>query len=136
MLEHLLIHLLLQDTQLVIERYKSGFLPPEDIQFEDLNQPRQSVDQSNTLPSIPAIVAASTVKGTLSAGKHKKRVGLFGIFGSNKVGSSFVSGIFIRSLHVLNSSGTVRAGSGLTWEILTCSAFTHVNTTCSWSRWM
>jgi hypothetical protein len=27
----------------------------------------------------------ATVKGTMSAGKHKKRVGLFGIFGSNKV---------------------------------------------------
>ncbi|KAF4520277.1 hypothetical protein B566_EDAN010223 [Ephemera danica] len=79
-----------EDTQLVIERYKSGFLPPEDIQFEDLNQPRPpGGDSSTALSSLPAVVAAATVKGTLSAGKHKKRVGLFGIFGSNKVDCPF-----------------------------------------------
>ncbi|PSN47163.1 Formin-binding-like protein 1 [Blattella germanica] len=75
-----------EDTQLVIDRYKSGFQPPEDIPFEDL-----SAIKSGEAPAPVTSVAitslrpeAMTVKGTMSAGKIKKRVGLFGIFSSNK----------------------------------------------------
>lgn len=68
----------------MIERYKSGYQPPTDIPFEDLSR-----TDSNPAPPPPAISGlrpeAVTVKGTMSASKLKKRVGLFSIFGSNKV---------------------------------------------------
>lgn len=76
---------------MVIERYKSGFQPPEDIPFEDLSAIKsgEMPPPANPVP-IPAIrPEAMTVKGTMSAGKLKKRVGLFGIFSSNKVNISF-----------------------------------------------
>lgn len=72
-----------EDTQLVIERYKSGFQPPRDIPFEDLT----AVKSGDAPPSSQYITSRpemTTVKGTLSAGKLKKRVALFGIFSSNK----------------------------------------------------
>lgn len=82
----------LQDSELVVDRFKSGLLPPEDIPFEDLSAikngeapPIQSNGYGNSLkPDSQSL----TYKGTLSAGKSKKRSGLFGIFGNTKVGSS------------------------------------------------
>ena len=72
---------------MVIERYKSGFFPPGDFQFEDLSAMKSGDAQpmiiNNAITSIRP--EAMTVKGTMSAGKLKKRVGLFGIFSSNKV---------------------------------------------------
>ncbi|XP_075226345.1 formin-binding protein 1-like Cip4 isoform X2 [Lycorma delicatula] len=74
-----------EDTLLVIERYKSGFQPPGDIPFEDLNG---RGGDSGTMPlpisSVSFRPEPMTVKGTMSANKLKKRVGLFGIFSSNK----------------------------------------------------
>lgn len=72
----------LQDSQVVIERYKSGFTPPGDIPFDDLSTPRQNGDSTPT--SHPPI-RQDTIKGTISASKLKKRGGIFGIFASNKV---------------------------------------------------
>ncbi|KAL1131809.1 hypothetical protein AAG570_011421 [Ranatra chinensis] len=76
-----------EDTQLVIDRYKSGFEPPGDVVFEDLSRTDSSHQHhhssSATLPVRPDTVM--TVKGTMSAGKLKKRVGIFGIFSSNKL---------------------------------------------------
>lgn len=76
-----------EDSLMVIERYKSGFLPPGDFQFEDLSAMKSGEAQpmiiNNAITSIRP--EAMTVKGTMSAGKLKKRVGLFGIFSSNKV---------------------------------------------------
>lgn len=69
------------DSQVVIERYKSGFTPPGDIPFDDLSTPRQNGDSTPT--SHPPI-RQDTIKGTISASKLKKRGGIFGIFGSNK----------------------------------------------------
>ncbi|KAG8281644.1 Formin-binding protein 1 [Homalodisca vitripennis] len=73
-----------EDTLMVIERYKSGYQPPGDIPFEDLSR-----TDSAPAPPPPTISGlrpeAVTVKGTMSAGRLKKRVGLFAIFGSNKV---------------------------------------------------
>jgi hypothetical protein len=76
----------------VIERYKSGFEPPGDFPFDDLSRGGESMPLimpgGNTFVSsgIGAHRAESmTVKGTMSAGKLKKRVGLFAIFSSNKV---------------------------------------------------
>ncbi|XP_046670804.1 formin-binding protein 1-like isoform X1 [Homalodisca vitripennis] len=72
-----------EDTLMVIERYKSGYQPPGDIPFEDLSR-----TDSAPAPPPPTISGlrpeAVTVKGTMSAGRLKKRVGLFAIFGSNK----------------------------------------------------
>ncbi|CAL4105034.1 unnamed protein product, partial [Meganyctiphanes norvegica] len=74
------------DSQMVIERYKSGFTPPGDIPFDDLSTPRQN----GTTTSTPhALNKSDTIKGTISASKLKKRVGLFGIFASNKNNFSF-----------------------------------------------
>jgi len=73
---------------MVIERYKSGFPLPEDIPFEDLSAIKSGEVQNpvNTVAITSMRPEAMTVKGTMSAGKVKKRVGLFGIFSSNKVG--------------------------------------------------
>ncbi|MPC31694.1 Formin-binding protein 1 [Portunus trituberculatus] len=69
------------DSQVVIERYKSGFTPPGDIPFDDLSTPRQNGDST---PASHPPIRQDTIKGTISASKLKKRGGIFGIFGSNK----------------------------------------------------
>lgn len=81
----------LQDTILVIERYKSGFEPPGDIPFDDLSR-GESISHTGSSANnyvssgVGAHRAESmTVKGTMTAGKLKKRMGLFAIFSSNKV---------------------------------------------------
>ncbi|XP_043487964.1 formin-binding protein 1-like isoform X2 [Polistes fuscatus] len=75
-----------EDTLLVIERYKSGFQPPGDFPFEDLSVAK-TYDSNSQLsqPAMQPIHNHLTVKGTVSGGKIKKRVGLFGIFSSNKL---------------------------------------------------
>lgn len=76
-----------KDTLLVIERYKSGFQPPGDFPFEDLSVAKTY--DSNSQLSQPVMQPIHnhhlTAKGTVSGSKIKKRVGLFGIFSSNKV---------------------------------------------------
>lgn len=76
----------------MIERYKSGFEPPGDFPFDDLSRGGESTPI--TMPGGNTYVSSGvgahrtesmTVKGTMSAGKLKKRVGLFAIFSSNKV---------------------------------------------------
>ncbi|ODN03326.1 Formin-binding protein 1-like [Orchesella cincta] len=80
------------DSQMVIERFKSGFQPPEDIPFEDLSAiksgeapPPQTNGFSN---SLKLDSQSLTFKGTISNSKSKKRSGLFGIFGNNKPGGT------------------------------------------------
>lgn len=90
---------------MVIERYKSGFLPPEDWPFEDLSNIRSGSigsDSSsnggggggslgsgaiNSTISLPSSIGlkSETKSGTMSALKLKKRAGLFGIFNAGKV---------------------------------------------------
>lgn len=83
---------------MVIERYKSGFLPPGDHPFEDLSRTggasaagsnggpaRDTPDGRGPDPAAPRRSNPMTARGTVGAGKLKKRVGLFGIFSSNKV---------------------------------------------------
>ncbi|XP_077287263.1 formin-binding protein 1-like Cip4 isoform X5 [Arctopsyche grandis] len=82
-----------EDTLMVIERYKSGFVPPGDHPFEDLSKSGgsgngiggDSIDghRGGSDPSLHH-QQHHTVKGTMSGGKLKKRVGIFGIFSSNK----------------------------------------------------
>lgn len=43
--------MLLQDSQLVVEAYKSGFEPPGDIEFEDYTQPMKRTVSDNSLSS-------------------------------------------------------------------------------------
>lgn len=103
-----------QDSNLVVERFKSGFQPPEDIPFEDLSGPLHAYEFQNPFMNtdnkaikliFPAIKNGEAVpilqngygnsmkpdsqsltyKGTASAGKSKKRTGIFGIFGNTKV---------------------------------------------------
>ncbi|XP_044593587.1 formin-binding protein 1-like isoform X8 [Cotesia glomerata] len=75
-----------EDTLLVIERFKSGFQPPGDFPFEDLSVAKSydSNTQLSQTATMQPIHNHLTVKGTVSGGKIKKRVGIFGIFSSNK----------------------------------------------------
>ncbi|XP_074106534.1 formin-binding protein 1-like Cip4 isoform X2 [Cotesia typhae] len=76
-----------EDTLLVIERFKSGFQPPGDFPFEDLSVAKSydSNTQLSQTATMQPIHNHLTVKGTVSGGKIKKRVGIFGIFSSNKL---------------------------------------------------
>jgi DNA repair exonuclease SbcCD ATPase subunit len=78
-----------EDSRQVIEKYKSGNLPPEDIAFDDLSNPRPISEDSaprgtNSL-NYSNSIKSETLRGTLSAARFKKRGGIFGIFSSNKV---------------------------------------------------
>lgn len=71
-----------EDSQLVIEKFKSGFFPPSDIPFEDLsNSENQSVNNGSINTSISD---KKTILGTITGGKIKKRSGILGLFGQNK----------------------------------------------------
>ncbi|KAF5276896.1 hypothetical protein FQA39_LY06447 [Lamprigera yunnana] len=74
-----------QDTLLVIERFKSGFTPPDDYPFEDLSKsngsnPGSIQNVNNVQPRLKD--GGYTVKGTFSGNKIKKRAGLLNIFGN------------------------------------------------------
>lgn len=81
--------LLFQDTMLVIERYKSGFEPPEDFPFEDLSKGGSDSGSANNINNIQISNklrdGSYTVKGTITGKVMKKRVGIFHIFGSKGV---------------------------------------------------
>ncbi|XP_065359196.1 cdc42-interacting protein 4 homolog isoform X6 [Calliphora vicina] len=73
-----------EDSYKVIERFKSGFDIPLDIPFEDLSK-QDALDSSQDSHYNHTVQSSHlTVKGTISANKLKKRVGIFNIFGSNK----------------------------------------------------
>lgn len=76
-----------QDSQLVIERYKSGFEPPGDQSFEDLSNMGSTHSIQDSPPETPHSVArrSETMKNmSTTSGKPKKRGKLFGIFSSQK----------------------------------------------------
>ncbi|XP_057366986.1 formin-binding protein 1-like isoform X1 [Daphnia carinata] len=89
-----------KDSRLVIERYKSGFSPPEDVPFEDLSNMRSgsvgsdsssngggvgsgAIHSTISLTS-SGILKSETKSGTLTAMKLKKRAGIFSIFNAGK----------------------------------------------------
>ena len=75
----------------MIEKYKSGFLPPEDIPFEDLSTAESgSGNSSTTTPQNTPSEKKTSILGTITGGNFKKRSGLLGIFGQNKVSNSAV----------------------------------------------
>ncbi|XP_044262720.1 cdc42-interacting protein 4 homolog isoform X2 [Tribolium madens] len=75
-----------EDTILVIEKYKSGFLPPDDIPFEDLSKGGSDSGSANNINNIQISGKLKdggyTVKGTITGKALKKRAGIFHIFGS------------------------------------------------------
>jgi len=74
-----------EDSLLVIEKYKSGFMPPGDIPFEDLSTADSgSGNSSTTTPQSTPSEKKTSILGTITGGKIKKRSGLLGIFGQNK----------------------------------------------------
>lgn len=77
-----------EDSAKVVERYQSGFTPPSGFPFEDLSKMDIESTHSYQQNNIP-INNHMTMKGTMGANKIKKRVGIFGIFSSNKVCSTF-----------------------------------------------
>eukprot|EP00094_Tigriopus_californicus_P006525 TCALIF_06282-PA protein Name:"Similar to fnbp1l Formin-binding protein 1-like (Xenopus laevis)" AED:0.14 eAED:0.14 QI:0/0/0/0.91/0.72/0.75/12/0/606 len=66
-----------EDTRMVIERYKSGFIPPSDIPFEDLsnaetssvNGSMNSIGHNSSIPAIPGSVEKKTILGTITGGR-------------------------------------------------------------------
>ncbi|KAI7684784.1 Formin-binding protein 1 -like protein, partial [Sarcoptes scabiei] len=99
-----------EDSQMVIDKYKSGVDPPGDFPFKDLSSSRcledsmsngdvsdvASIHSSNgshnqknsgsTTLQYSKSVCSDTFRSTLSASKFRKRGGIFGIFSSNKNG--------------------------------------------------
>ncbi|CAH2068443.1 unnamed protein product, partial [Iphiclides podalirius] len=65
-----------EDTQLVIERYKSGFVPPEDFRFE--------ATSGGEMAEVAPQNHLTAARGTVSGHRIKKRGGLLSIFSSNK----------------------------------------------------
>ena len=75
----------------MIEKYKSGFMPPGDIPFEDLSTADSgSGNSSTTTPQSTPSEKKTSILGTITGGKIKKRSGLLGIFGQNKVGNHYI----------------------------------------------
>merc|ERR1719228_1716027 len=74
-----------EDSALVIEKFKSGFVPPGDIPFEDLSSlDNMSASINPGTPQGTPTEKKTSILGTISGGKFKKRSGLLGIFGQNK----------------------------------------------------
>lgn len=78
----------------MIEKYKSGFQPPEDFPFEDLSKGGSDSGSANNINNIQVSGKLKdggyTVKGTITSKAMKKRTGLFHIFGSRGVCNSFL----------------------------------------------
>lgn len=71
----------------MIDRYKSGFVPPEDFQFETASG-GDTTDSSTTHHHTHNHLTAA--RGTVSGNKIKKRTGLLAIFSSNKVRQTYM----------------------------------------------
>lgn len=73
----------------MIEKYKSGFIPPEDFPFEDLSKGGSDSGSANNINNIQINSKLKdggyTVKGTVTSKAAKKRGGIFHIFGSKGV---------------------------------------------------
>jgi formin-binding protein 1 len=67
-------------------RFQSGFHPPGDVPFEDLSK----LDVESTISQSIPTTNQTMRGGTMGAKNLKKRVGLFGIFGSSKVRKNYV----------------------------------------------
>lgn len=77
-----------EDSKVVIEKFKSGFSPPGDIPFEDLstndnasiNGSMSSMQQSIN----PILEKKTSLLGTITGGRIRKRSGILGLFSNAK----------------------------------------------------
>lgn len=86
------------DAQYVIDRYKSGMQPPDDIPFEDLSARVTNCETESTQSKGSSLLYTHSLKSdslrhTFTARGLKKRTRLLGIFGANKV-SSYEKSLF------------------------------------------
>lgn len=77
------------DAQLVVDRYKSGMQPPDDIPFEDLSDKAGSCETESTQSKGSSLVYTHSLKSdslrhTFTARGLRRRTKIFGIFGANK----------------------------------------------------
>ena len=73
-----------QDSQVVVERYKTGFPIPGDIAFEDLANGPQLNNGKSSVINTNTHIESRAKSGTIG-GKGKKRGGLFNMFKSSAV---------------------------------------------------
>lgn len=78
-----------EDSRIVIEKYKSGFSAPGDIPFEDLSSAdNASVNGSmSSMPQSinhPVMEKKTSIIGTITGGRIRKRSGLLGLFSNSK----------------------------------------------------
>lgn len=78
----------LADAQLVVDRYKSGMQPPDDIPFEDLstkvtNCETDSAQSKGSSLACTHSLKSDSLRHTFTARGLKKRTRLLGIFGAN-----------------------------------------------------
>merc|ERR1719412_2077003 len=80
-----------EDSKIVIEKFKSGFQTPSDIPFEDLSS-ADTTSVNGSMSSMqqsinPILEKKTSLIGTITGGRIRKRSGLLGLF-SNSKGSS------------------------------------------------
>jgi len=78
-----------EDSRIVIEKFKSGFSAPGDIPFEDLSSAdNASVNGSmSSMPQSinhPVMEKKTSIIGTITGGRIRKRSGLLGLFSNSK----------------------------------------------------
>ena len=79
----------LQDSKVVIEKFKSGFSPPGDIPFEDLSS-NDNASINGSMSSMqqsinPVLEKKTSLLGTITGGRIRKRSGILGLFSNAKV---------------------------------------------------
>lgn len=78
------------DAQLVVDRFKSGMQPPDDIPFEDLSARAALCETESTQSKGSSLIYTHSLKSdslrhTFTARGLRKRSRILGIFGANKV---------------------------------------------------
>ena len=74
----------------MIEKFKSGFSPPGDVPFEDLSS-TDSASVNGSMSSMPQSInhpvmeKKTSIIGTITGGRIRKRSGLLGLFSNSKV---------------------------------------------------
>jgi len=78
-----------EDTRIVIEKFKSGFSPPGDVPFEDLSS-TDTASVNGSMSSMPQSInhpvmeKKTSIIGTITGGRIRKRSGLLGLFSNSK----------------------------------------------------
>lgn len=75
----LILLFMFQDIRVVSDKYKSGFIPPSDIAFEDLGANGNAMEAASPTGSVQSLNPTEAAKPK----PVKKKV--FGIFGGSKV---------------------------------------------------